>query len=83
MNDVDHPKHYQGQGLECIDVIEAFNLNFCLGNAIKYILRAKHKGKEEQDIHKAIWYLHRHLESARLDNLAMAKSSLSLHFLRE
>jgi hypothetical protein len=57
MESVNHPSHYQGDGLEVIDVIDAFNLNFALGNAIKYILRAGHKGDRNEDLRKAIWYL--------------------------
>jgi len=35
---VDHPSHYlKDSGHEVIDVIEAWNLNFNLGNAVKYI----------------------------------------------
>ena len=60
---VNHPSHYQGAGIEVIDVIESFNLGFCLGNAVKYILRA---GKKEQDfvtdLRKARWYLDRMIE---------------------
>ena len=58
---VNHPDHYKGKGIECIDVIEAFDLNFCLGNSIKYILRCDNKGDREQDLRKAIWYLQREL----------------------
>lgn len=58
---VNHPSHYQGKGFEVIDIIEDFGLNFHLGNAIKYILRAGKKGNRTQDIQKAIWYLTREL----------------------
>jgi len=58
---VNHPKHYQGNGIEVIDIIEAFDLNFSLGNAIKYILRADKKGNKKQDLEKAIWYLNNEL----------------------
>jgi hypothetical protein len=58
---VNHPKHYQGNGIEVIDIIEAFNLNFSLGNAIKYILRADKKGNKKQDLQKSIWYLNNEL----------------------
>jgi hypothetical protein len=59
---VDSPDHYQSDnGIEVIDVIEAFELNFHLGNAIKYILRAGKKNDEEEDLNKAIWYLRRHI----------------------
>lgn len=60
---VNHPEHYRkGSGLEAIDVIEAWNLNFNLGNVIKYVCRAglKSEGREE-DINKALWYLKREL----------------------
>ena len=54
---VDHPKHYQGNNFEVIDIINDYKLNFELGNAIKYILRAEKKGNKKQDLEKAIWYL--------------------------
>lgn len=58
---VNHPDHYN-QGIEAIDIIESWNLNFSLGNAIKYILRAPYKGSKIEDIQKAIWYLERELQ---------------------
>ena len=61
-DNVNHPMHYQGKGLESIEVIEAFELNFCLGNAIKYILRAGKKGDKGEDLKKAIWYINREIE---------------------
>lgn len=60
-NSVDHPDHYKGKSLEAIDIIEDYDLNFCLGNAIKYILRAGKKGERQEDLEKAIWYLQREL----------------------
>lgn len=58
-----HPKHYQSNcGLEVIDVIKAFKLDFCLGNAVKYILRYGKKDDCELEIRKAIWYLERFLQ---------------------
>lgn len=59
---VNHPKHYNKQvpGVECIDVVEHFNFN--RGNAIKYIWRASEKGKEVEDLQKAIWYIQREIE---------------------
>jgi hypothetical protein len=58
---INHPKHYTWlpNGLEVIDITE--NLNFCLGNAVKYILRADHKGNPIEDLQKAIWYLNREI----------------------
>jgi predicted HAD superfamily Cof-like phosphohydrolase len=61
---VNHPPHYQSQnGMEVIDVLEAFDLGRNEANATKYILRAKHKGNEVQDLRKAIWYLNRRLKN--------------------
>jgi hypothetical protein len=63
---VNHPEHYlKESGHEVIDVIEAWNLDFCLGNAIKYIARAgkKNKEKNDEDLRKAIWYIERFIEN--------------------
>lgn len=63
---VNHPAHYGGENnvYEAINVIEAWNLDFCLGNAVKYISRAgkKDASKELEDLNKAIWYLKRRAE---------------------
>jgi len=61
-NQVDHPEHYQANGIETIEVIEGYNLNFNLGNVIKYILRADKKGNKKQDLEKAQWYLKREID---------------------
>jgi hypothetical protein len=66
---VNYPAHYNMGGskgedgtaqYETIKVIEDWGLGFKLGNALKYILRAPHKGTELQDLSKARWYLDRH-----------------------
>lgn len=67
MNDnVDHPYHYGGCGnpYETINVIEAWDLGFCLGNAVKYISRAGKKSSdtEIEDLKKAIWYINRRIQ---------------------
>lgn len=54
-------KHYAEREIEPISVIEAWKLSFNLGNAIKYIARADHKGNREDDLFKALDYLHREL----------------------
>ena len=64
MNSVNHPTHYRGKGMEALDVIEAFDLNFNLGNAIKYIIRCEHKGAKSEDLEKAIFYLTRELNNS-------------------
>lgn len=65
MDNVNHPAHYQGNGIESIEVIEGFDLNFHLGNAVKYILRAGRKSDRVEDIRKAIWYLNRELQRSQ------------------
>jgi hypothetical protein len=52
---VNHPKHYNVDGYEVIDIIRAFGLNFPMGSALKYLLRAERKGKKIEDLKKAIW----------------------------
>jgi hypothetical protein len=56
---VNHPPHYKTGGIETIDFIEAKELGYHLGNVIKYVSRAKHKGNELEDLKKAQWYLER------------------------
>jgi len=56
---VNHPAHYKVGGVETIDFIEAKELSYHLGNAVKYISRADHKGNRKQDLEKAKWYLER------------------------
>ena len=59
---VNHPAHYKAGGIETIDFIEAKGLNYRLGNVVKYITRADHKGNRKQDLEKAMWYLKREIE---------------------
>lgn len=55
---VNHPSHYGGDTTyEAIKVIEAWGLDFHLGNAAKYICRAGKKGDALEDLKKARWYL--------------------------
>jgi hypothetical protein len=61
---VNHPAHYKVGGMETIDFIEAKGLSYHLGNAVKYISRADHKGNRKQDLEKAKWYLERAIAQA-------------------
>lgn len=63
---VNHPSHYTSSpsGIEVIEITE--HMNFCLGNAVKYILRCDLKGKPIEDLEKAKWYIDR--EIARRKN---------------
>ena len=61
-----NPDHYKAyDGIEVIQLTE--QLNFCRGNAVKYIARAGLKDplKEVEDLEKAKWYIEREL--ARLE----------------
>jgi len=59
---VNHPPHYVAHpsGVECIQITE--HMNFCLGNALKYIWRAGLKGDAIEDLKKARFYLDREIE---------------------
>jgi hypothetical protein len=63
---VDHPAHYGGSEnpYEVIKVIEAWCLDFCVGNAVKYLSRAGKKPGEAElrDLQKAAWYIQRRIE---------------------
>lgn len=63
MDAVNHPAHYNDGNIEVIDYIEDKNLNFNLGNAVKYISRAgkKDKNKEVEDLEKASFYINREI----------------------
>lgn len=58
---VNHPKHYTQGGIEVIDAIEAWGLNFRLANVIKYVARSDHKNNKLEDLKKARWYLDREI----------------------
>lgn len=60
MNDPINPNHYTERGkgiIECIDFAD--QMDFCRGNAFKYIWRAGDKGDLIEDLEKAQWYLER------------------------
>lgn len=61
MSQIDHPQHYttHPSGIEPIAICE--HMGFCLGNAIKYIMRAGRKDDAVQDLQKAIWYIQREI----------------------
>jgi hypothetical protein len=58
-DNVNHPAHYRVGGIETIDFVEAKSLGYNLGNVIKYVSRADHKGSRDEDLKKALWYLNR------------------------
>lgn len=70
MEKINHPPHYGGENnpYEAIKVIEAMELGFNLGNAVKYIARAGKKKRTStlEDLMKAKWYIER--EITRLEH---------------
>ena len=66
---VDHPQHYNPGIFEVINVIEAWDLDFHLGNAVKYIARAgkKDPDKTTEDLQKAIWYIQRTINRSKAE----------------
>ena len=59
---INHPEHYNEHpsGVECIQIVE--HMNFCLGNAMKYIWRAGVKTENpDEDLEKAKWYIQREI----------------------
>lgn len=61
MSTIDHPDHYHASsGVEVIDAIEAWDLDFHTGNVVKYVARAGRKSPDPlDDLLKAQWYLNR------------------------
>lgn len=59
---VEKPKHYNvhPSGVECIQITE--HMNFCIGNAIKYLWRADDKDNDIEDLKKARWYVDREIQ---------------------
>jgi hypothetical protein len=76
VNDPINPKHYteHPSGVECIQITE--HMTFNLGNAVKYIWRADLKGKQVEDLKKAIWYINREIE--RINNGSQESSKTSV-----
>ena len=62
VDNVNYPPHYRAHasGVECIEITE--HMNFCLGNAIKYIWRAGLKKDAVEDLKKAVWYVNREIK---------------------
>ena len=60
---VNHPAHYKVGGIEVIDFIESKGLTYNLGNVVKYVSRADHKGNKLEDLKKAQWYLNREVST--------------------
>lgn len=64
LDEVNKPAHYNltENGVECIEAIKASMSaleykGYLKGNTIKYLWRYRYKGKPQQDLEKAQWYL--------------------------
>lgn len=64
---VNHPSHYTSGKIEVIDFIEDQQLDFHLGNTVKYVARAgkKDPNKLLEDLLKALWYLNRKISNVK------------------
>lgn len=64
---VEHPKHYNSGGIEVWDAIIAWDLDFLLGNVVKYVARAGRKPGESavNDLLKARQYLDKEIEAIK------------------
>ena len=72
------PDYYKSGGLEAFEVIDAFDLDFNLGNAFKYIVRAGKKGDKAEDLRKAVTYLNREIEKEeKKENILRVKLSVN------
>lgn len=69
IDNIRHPKHYNMGTIEVIEVIEDWDLGFHIGNAVKYLARAKHKDNEVQDLRKAIYYIKRKIRNIARANI--------------
>lgn len=54
--------HYKNLGIQPIEYIQANDINYLIGNAVKYLTRYKHKGNEIGDLKKAIHYIEIQIE---------------------
>jgi hypothetical protein len=65
LSEISNPAHYTFSKIEVLDAIEEWKLNFRLGNVIKYVARADHKGSRLTDLEKALFYLSREIKKAK------------------
>ena len=61
-NPIEHPEHYNKGQIEVIDFIEDQDFDHHVASVVKYVSRARHKGRELEDLKKARWYLDRKIK---------------------
>ena len=76
---VNHPSHYTDGNIEVIEYIEDKKLDYCLGNAVKYISKAgkKDPAKDIEDLQKADWYIIRRIRELEQKENAVVQKNLS------
>ena len=64
MENKDIRPNYYNKGIEVFDIIDTFNLNFYLGNVVKYVCRCQYKNKDKkiEDLIKARTYINKQIE---------------------
>jgi len=79
---INHPDYYKRNGLEAIDIIEEYNLNFSEGSIVKYLWRMGLKDGEvlEKDQKKALWYFDRESQRiAKIKNITLKEGMVELY----
>lgn len=71
---VEHPAHYNQYPVEVIDLVEEMSFNG--GNAVKYITRAPFKGKELEDLDKALYYIKKEIKRIKRKQKKEAKKQI-------
>jgi len=68
-DNINHPAHYTGMRVECIEIIEdqGWGVAYCLGAAMKYLWRCQHKGRMLDAFRKARWYVDRAIAALERD----------------
>ena len=73
---INHPHYYAGLAVEPINAIEAWELGFHLGHAVKYLARAGRKTSDcLEDLKKARWYLDRKISNIEAERAILQKVS--------
>lgn len=62
---VERPAHYNQGRIEVIEFLEDQKLPHHEACVVKYVVRARHKGNELQDLEKAAWYLRRRIQQLK------------------
>lgn len=74
---INHPDHYTRGSIEVYDFIEAWGLDFTIGNVVKYVTRAPYKGATLEDLQKAKWYLEKAIEREERSIASQVADALS------